>query len=191
MKPYYLLFLLFIRWGDSYAQTITTVPGYYITNSNDSISATVKLPKSIFGAEDFSKFIDKVEIVDSTGKSVKLTPHDIKEYGFLHDSISYVLYSKPMMSKKNLKFLLPVILGPKASVYKLVVKEGGTFYTFEKMGGRYTFLINTQRLNKFKSELREFYKENTAVQQLIDTKFLSKTFLLSDIIAIVQTINKP
>ncbi len=48
------------------------------------------------------------------------------------------------MSPKNLKFLKPVILGQKTSVYQLLTvnQNGailGTFYTFENADGRFAF----------------------------------------------------
>lgn len=46
------------------------------------------------------------------------------------------------------------------------------------------------RLDKFKTELKEFYKDNLQVQQLIDTKFQSKTALHNDVKEVVQAVNK-
>ncbi|WP_160716734.1 hypothetical protein [Chitinophaga solisilvae] len=87
----FLLFLLPV-FGNSNAQTPTTVPGYYVTYSNDTVYTKIKLPKLIFGGEDLSKFIYRVEIVDSFGERKKLKPEDIKSYGFSHNGISHRLF---------------------------------------------------------------------------------------------------
>ncbi len=96
----------------------------------------------------------------------------------------------------NLRFLQPVILGKKTSLYQFqtVNQNGsalGTFYTFEKPDGTYAFLnTGIKNLDKFRETLKTFYNDNLEVQKMIDTKFQSRMSINGDIINIVQTVNK-
>jgi hypothetical protein len=194
MRHYILLFFLLTCFGYSFSQT--TVSGFYVTNANDTISAQIKLPKSIFGSVDLSKFLLKVEVVDSISGENKFKPDDIAGFGFLLNEEHYRFFSKPAITENNLRFLQPVILGQKTSLYQFqtVDQNGaslGTFYTFEKADGTYTFLITgIKNLNKYRDTLKEFYNDNLEVQQFIDTKFQTKTSIKTDITEIVQAVNK-
>jgi hypothetical protein len=195
MRYFILSFLLVTFFGYSYSQT--TVSGYYITKTNDTLTAQIQMPKSIFGSVDFSKFLFKVEAIDSISGDKKFKPVDIKGFGFLYNGETYRFFSQPTISENNLRFLQPVILGQKTSLYQFqtVDQNGaplGTFYTFEKPDGTYTFLnTGIRSLDTFRDTLKEFYKDNLDLQQLIDTKFQSRTSIKSDIVEIVQTANKP
>jgi hypothetical protein len=194
MKRYILLFFLLTFFGYSFSQT--SVSGFYVTNANDTISAQIKLPKSIFGSVDLSKFLLKVEVVDSISGENKFKPDDIAGFGFLFNEEHYRFFSKPAITENNLRFLQPVILGQKTSLYQFqtVDQNGatlGTFYTFEKADGTCTFLITgIKNLNKYRDTLKEFYNDNLEVQQFIDTKFQTKTSIKTDITEIVQAVNK-
>lgn len=194
MRYSILLFFLFALFCDSYAQT--TAPGYYVTKTNDSVIAHIKIPKSIFGAEDFSKFLMKVEIVDSIKGTKKFKPDDIKGFGFLYNEKRYRFFSKPTITEKNIRFLQPFILGQKTSVYWFHTTDQngaplGTFYTLEKADGTYTFFSTAElNLSKFRASLKEFYKDYLEVQQLIDAKFQTRTSFKNDITELVQAVNK-
>ncbi len=188
------IFLWVSSFFVSYSQT--TAPGYYVINNNDSVVVQIKIPTSIFGAEDFSKLLLKVEIVDSINGAKKFKPNEIKRFGFLYKEKNYTFFSKPTITKKNIRFLQPFITGPKTSIYwfHTVDQNGaplGTFYTFEKEDGTYTFLSTGIRsLDKFRATLKEFYKENAEVQQLIDAKFQNRASINRDMMEIVQAVNK-
>lgn len=188
------MFFLLTFFGYSFSQT--SVSGFYVTNANDTVSAQIKLPKSIFGSVDLSKFLLKVEVVDSISGENKFKPDDIAGFGFLLNEEHYRFFSKPAITENNLRFLQPVILGQKTSLYQFqtVDQNGaplGTFYTFEKADGTYTFLITgIKNLNKYRDTLKEFYNDNLEVQQFIDTKFQTKTSIKTDITEIVQAVNK-
>lgn len=193
MKHSFLLFLLLSSFGYSFAQN--TVSGRYVTKTNQTVDAKIIIPSSLFVAEDLSKLFFKVKIVDSVKESITLKPEDIHSFEFSLNGKPYQFYAKPFNAKNNLRFLQSVAIGPKSSLYwaQTVNQNGaivGTFYTFEKADGTYAFLINTMRLDKFKTELKEFYKDNQEVQQLIDTKFQSKASLHNDVKEIVQAANK-
>nr|WP_315134518.1 hypothetical protein [uncultured Flavobacterium sp.] len=194
MKHSILLFLFLTFMGYSYSQT--TVSGYYVTKTNDTLSAQLKMPKSIFGSVDFSKFLFKVEVSDSNSETKKFKPEDIKCFWFLYHGENYSFFSKPTITQNNLRFLQPVLLGQKTSLYEFqtVNQNGipiGTFYTFEKADGTYTFLnTGIRSLDQFKETLKEFYKDNLELQKLIDSKFQTRTSLKNDILEIVQTANK-
>lgn len=194
MKQRILLIIVLTSFLKSFSQT--TAPGDYVTKNNDTISAQIKIPKSLFGSEDFSKFLLKVEVTDSISGTKKLKPEDIKSFGFNYNEKQYRFFSKPTMTQKNLKFLQPLILGPNTSIYQFstVNQNGsplGTFYTFEKADGTYMFLSSGIRsLDKIRDSFKEFYKDNLEVQQLIDSKFKSRSLLSQDMKTIVQTVNK-
>ena len=96
------------------------------------------------------------------------------------------------------KFLVPLILGSKTSLYQYGINTKGSgstmgssqvFYTFEKADNTYLFLTNILN-KKFKSELKEFYKENSDVQHLIDTKLQYWLDMQKDLTQILHVYNK-
>lgn len=194
MRYHFFSILLLTFFGYSYSQT--TVSGYYITKTNDSVTTQIKIPKSIFGTVDFSKFLFKVEVNDGPDETKKLKPEDIKSFGFIYDEKAYQFFSKPTITENNLRFLEPLILGKKTSLYQFqtVNQNGallGTFFTFEKSDGTYLFLnTGIRNLEKFKSALKDFYKDNQKLQELIDTKFQLKKNAKIDITEIIQAANK-
>ncbi|MEQ1797916.1 MAG: hypothetical protein ABL872_08180 [Lacibacter sp.] len=193
MKLYILFIFFSASFYISYSQT--TVPGYYVTNNNDSVDTQIKIPKSLFGT-DLSKLLLKVEIVDSINGTKKFKPKDIKGFGFTYKEKHYHFFSKPAITERNVRFLQPFIIGQKTSVYwfHTVDQNGiplGTFYTFEKADGTYTFFSTGElSLSRFRASLKEFYKDYPEVQQLIDTKFQTKPSLKHDITEIVEAVNK-
>ena len=156
----------------------------------------IKIPKSIFGTVDFSKFLFKVEVNDGPDETKKLKPEDIKSFGFMYEEKAYQFFSKPTITENNLRFLEPLIIGKKTSLYQFqtVNQNGallGTFFTFEKSDGTYLFLnTGIRNLEKFKSALKAFYKDNQKLQELIDTKFQLKKNAKIDITEIIQAANK-
>lgn len=194
MKKYVFVIFWLTSIGFSYSQT--TAPGYYVTKTNDSIATQIKIPKSVFGSVDFSKFLLKVEISDSLKGIKKFKPEDISSFGFLFEDEQYRFYSRPTITQNNLRFLQPVVLGQKTSLYQFqtVNQSGaplGTFYTFEKPDGAYAFLsTGIKNLDKFRETLKEFYKDNLEVLQLIERKFQTRTAIRNDIIEIVRTANR-
>lgn len=194
MKKYVLVIFWLTSVGYSYSQT--TAPGYYVTKTNDSITTQIKIPKSAFGSVDFSKFLLKVEVSDSIKGIKKFKPEDISSFGFLFEGEQYRFYSRPTITQNNLRFLQPVVLGQKTSLYQFqtVNQNGaplGTFYTFEKSDGTYMFLsTGIKNLDTFRETLREFYKDNPEVLQLIERKFQTRTAIKNDIIEIVRTANR-
>ncbi len=112
-------------FGYSYSQA--TVSGYYITKTNDSVTTQIKIPKSIFGTVDFSKFLFKVEVNDAClTKTKKLKPEDIKSFGFMYEEKAYQFFSKPTITENNLRFLEPLIIGKKTSLYQFqTVNQNG------------------------------------------------------------------
>jgi hypothetical protein len=196
MRFFILIFFCIACFGYAYAQTPATAPGYYVTMKDDTVTTQIKLPKSLFGSLDFSKLIFKVEVMDSINGAEKFKPDDIKCFGFVYKEENYRFFSKPAITLNNLRFIQPVILGPNTNLYQFqtVDQNGaplGVFYTFEKLDGSYTFLsTGLINLNKVKETLKEFYKENVAIQAFIDTKFQAKTAFNRDVITVVQEVNK-
>jgi hypothetical protein len=194
MKFYLFLFFSLLLSSYSYAQN--TAAGFYVTTTNDTIPTQIKIPTSLFGSVDLSKLFFKVEILDSiTQNSKKFKPGDIKGFGFVYKHISYSFFSQPTITKNNLRFLQALLLTPETNVYvfKTADENGraiGTFYTFERKDGTYTFLsTGIKNLEKFKETLKEFYKDKAALQAIIDTKFTSRIAIERDIITIAKTAN--
>jgi hypothetical protein len=189
-----ILFVLLGLCAPAYAQK--TAEGFYVSNSNDSITTQIKIPMSLFGSVDLSKLIFKVEVIDSINQtSQKFKPGDIKSFGFVFENINYTFFSQPTITKRNLKFLQPMLLTPATNIYvfKTADQNGravGTFYTLEKNDGSYAFLsTGIRNLDNFKEVLKEFYKENLQLQQLIETKFKSRMAIEKDIINIAKAAN--
>ena len=193
MKNYFIFLLLINSFSYTNAQKVAS--GYYVTNSNDTITTQIKLPNSIWGSLDFSKFLFKVDVIDTNNISNKLKPEDIKSFGFLFEGNTYRFFSQPTITKNNLRFLEALVLGKKTSIYKFetVNQNGvplGTFYTFEKADGSHEFFNTGMRnLDKLKEALKVFYKDYGAVHELIDSKFKSRMSIKVDIIAIAQSVN--
>lgn len=179
--------------GTLSAQTI--VPGYYITNSNDRIETKIKIPRSVFVAEDLGKLLLKVELIDMANESTKMKPDDIKAFGFVLNNKSYSYISKPTGTDKNLKFLQPLVQGNNTSLYFFETldqngRHQGSFYTFEKAGGSYTYLsTGLLRLQKVKEHLTEFYKSYSGIDSLINTKFQNRVDLQHNLIEIANEVN--
>lgn len=206
MKNSILLFFLFALFSYSNAQTPTTVPGYYVTNRNDTINAQIKLPHYIFSNKTMLiKFIEKVEIIDSTNEKKVFRVNDIKGFGFLYNENKYQFLSKDFgrenaFSASTHRFYQAIILGQISNLYHRLttVDENGRIlgmmYFLEKSDGTNTaiYLFARTKPEFIKNLLKQFYKDNVEVLPLIDSKFQRKTFETwqNDIIEIVQTVNK-
>lgn len=174
------------------AQSITK--GYYITQENDTVVTQIKFPKGFFGQNNFTNMI---EVVDSVNAKKRFTPADIKGYGYSAEGYKYVFLSKPVKDG-SYKFLSPVFIGPKASLYQYGIYTSGSgsalpsqqvFYTFEKPDNNYLFLVG-RTTKKFKNELKEFFKDNPDVLRLIDDKLKYWLEMKKDLLEIMQTVNK-
>ena len=193
MKKAFLSLVFLLTVSTVCAQELVT--GFYVSMSNDTVKSQIKIPKSIFGSLDFSKFLFKVEVVDSDGSLQKLKPDAIKSFGFTFEGQEYRFFGKPTITKNNYRFLEAVVLGPKTSIYKFetVNQNGGslgTFYTFEKVDGSYEFFNTGMRnLEKFKDVLKEFYKDYPNAIPEIDARFMQKATFKSDIIAVAKAVN--
>ena len=189
----FLIIILFSAISTLSAQTI--VPGYYITNTNDRIETSIKIPRSIFVAEDLGKLLLKVDVIDSANESTKMKPGDIKAFGFVLHNKSYSYFSKPSGTDKNLKFLQALVLGNNNSLYffETLDQNGryqGSFYTFEKADATYTYLsTGLLRLQKVKEQLTDFYKSYSGIDSLINTKFQNRADLQQNLIDIAKEVN--
>ncbi len=192
-RNFILLFLFFTFCNYSFAQT--TAPGYYISLSNDSIPIQIKMPKSVFGSVDFSKFLFKVEVQDSNNNLKKFKPEDIKRFGFIYNGEVFSLFSKPIFTETTLRFLEPTVLGEKSSLYQFQTYDQngaplGTFYTLEKNDGTFAFVTTgLKSLDKFKNLLKEFYQESPDLLQLIDSRFKERKSIQADMIELVEAAN--
>ncbi len=185
----YLLFSLFIS-AQVNAQKVAE--GYLINNNNDSVAVQIKIRKGLTG-KIINEFDDRVE-VDSNSITKTFKPNDIKAFGFTYNGYLYRFFSKPI-KKGGYKFVIPNVLGRKASFYQYGTFTSGTipssqvFYTFEKADGSSLLLSN--RLNKtFRTELRSFFNDQPEVQKFIDTRLKDWLDLDRDLKAIFYFANK-
>lgn len=167
--------------------------GYYITQKNDTVKAQIKVKKGMLG-QISNDFNEEVEVIDSVKGVIKFLPEDIKGYGFSSNRYKYVFVSKPVKSGAK-KFLSPLYIGAKSSLYLYGIQSTGgaipskqVFYTFEKSDNVYLFLRNILN-DKFRSQLREFYKDIPVAQQFIDTNFRYWLNLDKDLIELLQKVN--
>lgn len=177
-----------------YANAQSTLPGYYISLDNDTITSQIRIKKGMAG-QLTNDFTEKVEVADSLKGLIKFLPEDIKGYGFSYNGHQYAFASKPVKDGSK-KFLSPLYIGPRSSLYVygsqttggVSVSSKQVYYTFEKSDNTCLFLRNILN-NKFRSQLKEFYKDNAAVQQLIDTKLRYWLDLDKDLIEIMRKAN--
>lgn len=206
MKYYIFLISFFTLFNYSYSQTQTTIPGYYITNTNDTVIAQIKLPHYIFSdSVRLIKFIEKVEIIDSLNRNMVFRVNDIKGFGFLFNNNRYIFLSKDFgrenaFSASTHRFYQAIFLGQKTSLYHRLTtldqsgRKLGIMYFLENADGanQAIYLFARTKPEFIKSLLKKFYKDNLEAQTLIDSKFQSKFFEAwqNDIMEIVQNINK-
>lgn len=191
-----IIFAVVYSWS-SYAQS-SNVQGYYITNANDSIQATIKLPTQFFSKSILlSGLLSKVEMTDSVNGNKTWRPKDVtlKSFGFNYKGIDYRFYS-PSCSKSFNRFLQAVVLGTNTNlyVYQTVDEQQrplGAIYTLEKADGTCMFLnIAEPRLEMYRKKLKEFYNQKPELKQLIEKRFTSRVLVESDIREIVQAVNQ-
>ncbi|WGK64842.1 hypothetical protein [Croceiramulus getboli] len=177
-------------------QAQNTAPGYYISANNDTITAQIKLKKGLFGQVQ-NKFTEELQVVAEDGMVTTFHPEDIKAYSVQLENERYSMFSKPT-AKEGQKFLSPVYIGPKSSLYQYgyftsgsgtVMSNSQVFYTFEKADGSFLFLKNIMN-KKLKSELKTFYAENTAAQEFIDGHFRYWLELPTDLRALMMVVNQ-
>jgi hypothetical protein len=195
MKRIILLGLLIGAFNISLAQS--TTPGYYVNQSNDTINVQIKIPKSFLGVVQLSKFIDEFEVIDSSKAIQTFTPEDVKSFGFYYGGVKYNYYSKPIKNGK-LKFLQPVVIGSKSSIYEYSTVTYGSYgmsflhvyYTFEKQDGTNLFVTNSISINKLKDQIKAYYQDYVAAQQIIEEKFQKRSEMFNDMKEVVKAVNK-
>jgi hypothetical protein len=175
----------------------STIPGYYVNQSDDTINVQIKIPKTFLGIVQLSKFIDEFEVLDSSNAIQTFTPYLVKSYGFYYGGLRYNYFSKPIKNGK-LKFLQSVVIGPKSSIYEYSTITYGSYgmsflhvyYTLEKLDGTNLFVTNSISINKLKDQLKAFYQDNNAAQQLIEEKFQKRLDMFNDMKEVVKAVNK-
>lgn len=191
MKQSILIFTFLLLLTEVNAQK--TASGYWVSQKDDTITAQIRIKKGAFG-QVMNDFLKEVEIIDSVKGNKKFTPNDIKSYGFTHEGRRYLFVSKPTKDSVR-KFLVPVYLGSKSSLYQYGTFTSGalpdqkTFYTFEKADGSYLFLRDILN-NKFRASVKDFYKDSDEVQKIIDTRLRYWLELRTDLVEILQAANK-
>lgn len=192
MKYCYLFLMLTVAFTKAQA---ATVPGYIVTLNNDTIAVQIKFSGGGIFGYNMNK---KLEVVDSSGTSKIFMPADIKAFGYTRKSKDYIYRTKPIKDG-SFYFLEPVVIGAKTNLYQYEITSAGgqgvqsstqEFYTFEKPDGTYLFMTNYAALDTFNKKLKEFYKDNPYVQQLIDTKFQARRHIQRDIRSIIDAYNK-
>lgn len=189
-----LLLILFLIFSDS-SKGQTLKPGYYINKNNDTIYVQVRLPKNMFGETKDHDLRKQVEVTDSINGAMLFEPADIKGFGYIRKKDTLHFLSKPTQGGK-LNFLEPVIVGPKASIYKYTVTIPGMysssvqdFFTLERPGSPYMFITNYDRLDELQSVLRSLFRDKQDIMSLIDTKFKARRHIQDDILDVFRAAN--
>jgi hypothetical protein len=206
MKFYTFIFFLSLLYSYSKAQNPTFVSGYYVTNANDTANAQIKLPKYIFSNKVMLiKFIEKVELIDTTNKRIVFKVNDIKGFGFVYNNNTYQFFSKDFgkenaFSARTNRFYQALVLGQKSNLYHRLTTVDtnenilGIMYFIEKPNGTNAaiYLYSHTKPEFIRNLLKQFYNDNQEIHQLINSKFQSKSLTTwhNEIIEIVQTLNK-
>ena len=190
------------------------VEGYYINLTNDSIRATFRIPERLpsyitdqpDNRIDFTTLKDEVVVIGPRGSTKRLTPKDIKGFVFTYHAEVYHLFSKPVTEYRS-NFLRPQIVGEKLRLYHYSKGHPGYpmgfghkssspgwkeyFWTFEKNDRTYLFLNSKMKRREIVGSLKEFFKDDPQIQELIDQKFRR---LMADkakaIVSIVEAYNE-
>ncbi|RAJ08343.1 hypothetical protein LX64_00991 [Chitinophaga skermanii] len=174
----------------------STSPGYIVTTSNDTLAVQIKMKRNVFG-QVTNNYTDEVEVVDSVKGTIKYLPGDIHAYGIVREDHKLMFVSKPTTSGEQ-KFLYPMYVGPKSSLYAYgIFTSGGgyampnkqVFYTFEKAGGIFLCLKNIVN-KKFKAQVKAFYQDSPAVMEIIDSKLKYWLELDKDLLVILKKANE-
>ena len=164
-----------------------TAKGYYITEANDTIKATIKL----------SNFTDEegVEVIDSSTTKL-FNPSQIKGYGYSYKGKEYVFVSKPVNQFRK-RFLEPELQGKKVSLFsRHYTTSDGTYYTpgfsagpgmysgtpartvyyytFEKRNGAVMFSDSDEKFATFKQKLIDYFSDSPKTKAEIEKRFSSK-----------------
>jgi hypothetical protein len=193
MKYFILTLATVLTLVNIQAQSLSK--GYYITQKNDTITTQIRFPKGFFGQNNFT---NKIEVIDSLNGEKQFEPIDIKGYGFTDkNGFKYNFLSKPTKNG-SFKFLSPVYIGPKVSLYQYSVYTSGSgysldssqvFYTFEKNNTEYLFVVG-RATTHFKNKLKEFFQEDSKVQQAIDERINNWNEMKKDLIQILLIANR-
>ncbi len=164
-----------------------TAKGYYITPSNDTIKATIKL----------SNFTDEegVEVMDSIATKL-FNPSQIKGYGYSYKGKDFTFVSKPANQFRK-RFLQPEMQGKRVSLYsRHYTSPDGTYYTpgfsagsgmysgtpartvyyytFEKSNGAVFFTDTDEKFSTFRQRLMDFFSDSPKTKAEIEKRLDSK-----------------
>lgn len=150
------------------------------------------------------KFNEKVEIIDSSNKRIAYRVNDIKGFGFSYQENKYQFVAKDFgrenaFSASTHRFYQAVYLGPKCNFYHGITNVDGndriigSTYFVEKSTGEKTaiYLFARTKPDFIQTLLKKFFKDDTAIHPLIDSKFKGDIFETwpYDILEIVQAAN--
>jgi hypothetical protein len=194
MKRIIILVLCYFIVTNATAQPVTH--GYYITLASDTVLAAMKVPETLFNEVSTLRLNNKIKIIDSGGRVIKMKPASIKGFGFTRKNTDYAFISKPVKNKRN-KFFEVISSGNNARLF---------YYSFYKNSGKVRhkkemfiiekpvdtdltlkFLLNRKNIRK---TLKEFYNSTPGFSQVIDSSFISFRHLKNDLKKIVDDINK-
>jgi hypothetical protein len=175
----YLLSLLLLF--SSYFKCIAGkeyVDGYIVDKNYDTTFCKILIPKD-FGTFNEMKLFSTVDILDSAGKKIKETPDKINGYGFIYQSKQYIYVSKTIDDFGKTMFVWPVNLGKKINEYYYYyynssnLDKGGMgsetpVYVLEDEAGEITSITRGGSItNNYKSQLREFFKNDKGILKLV------------------------
>jgi hypothetical protein len=153
--------------------------GYFITKSKDTLLCKILIPKD-FGKFNALTLFAKVTVLDSAGTKKKYTPNDIKGYGFIYKSKTYIYISKDIDDNGNMMFVWPISLGKSVNEYcyyrsnsddlgKSGMATPDKIYVLEIAETNETTFITKggSMLNTYMQQLRRFFENDKRLMKLL------------------------
>jgi hypothetical protein len=191
-KARHLVFLSFFILPTLVQANIRLVEGYIISERDDTVSTTLAIHVDALGRLNEAKLNHTVELPDSSGNYLNLTPDDIKGFGFSFKNKKYAYVSKPIDPEGHLMFVQPVVTGPNTTLFcytQLYHQQSEDHFTFEKQDGSYICISSFSPPDQIREELRSFFRENQETLSVINSCFQKRSSLLKDIDRVVREVN--
>jgi hypothetical protein len=188
----WLFFLLFFAPPLLSHASVKLVSGYIISQRDDTVSTTLAVYVDAFGHLNESKLNHGVELPDSSGNLLNLTPDDIKGFGFSFKEKEYAFVSRPVDPEGHQMFVKPLICGPNTTLYcytQLYYTRSEEHFTFEKQDGTYICISSFSEPEKIREALKSFFRENEETVTFLDNCFRKRSTIQKDVEGVVNEVN--
>jgi hypothetical protein len=184
--------LLFALSTTSVHANVRLVKGYIISERDDTVNTTLAVHVDAWGRLNEAKLNHTVELPDSSGNYLNLTPDDIKGFGFSFKEKQYTYVSKPIDQEGHLMFVQPLVTGPNTTLFcytQLYHQMSEEHFTFEKQDGSYICISSFSPPEQIQHELKSFFREDEQALSVISTCFQKRSSLQKDIDRVVREVN--